>query len=1034
MHSLKRRTAAFVLTVTGVLAQTHPIGLFHEMQWRMIGPFRGGRTVAISGVPSRPGTFYMAANNGGVWKSTDYGRVWNPIFDGLATGSIGALAVATLDPDIIYVGSGEGLQRPDLSTGDGMFKSVDGGATWSHLGLPDAQQISSVIIDPTNPDRVFVAVLGHPYGPNTERGVFRTTDGGRTWQKVLYKDENTGAVDLAFDPVDAQTVYAVLWAARQMPWEIGGSFNGPGSELFRSTDGGTTWQPLTKGLPTISEGLGRIGIGTALSNPNRMYALVDASPERGGLYKSDDAGLSWKRVNSESRIWGRGSDFAGVRVDPRNPDIVYVANTSTYRSFDGGRTFTAIKGAPGGDDYHSIWVNPANPNVIELGSDQGATISVNGGRTWSSWYNQPTAQFYHVITDNRFPYWVYGGQQESGSAGVVSRSDYGEITFRDWHPVSVEEYGYVAPDPLNPNYIYGGKVTRFDQTTGSVRQVGPAVLRGGKYRFLRTAPLLFSPVDPHILYLGSQVLFQTSNGGDRWDIISPDLTRASWDMPPSVGIFATADPEKGKHRGVIYTIAPSYRDKNVIWIGTDDGLIQVTRDGGRNWSNVTPPALTPWSKVSIMDASHFDTDTAYAAVNRFRLDDLHPHIYRTHDGGKSWREIVKGLAENAPVNTVREDPVRKGLLYAGSERGVSVSFDDGENWEPLQNNLPATSIRDLVIHENDWVVGTHGRSFWILDDITPLRQMSSWTAPEARLFAPEPAWRVRNNQNPDTPLPPEEPAGQNPPDGAILHYYLPENTTGPATLDILDSKNQLIRRYSSTDKPEPIEPDLNVPTYWIRPDAILAATPGLHRFVWDLHETAPDVFSHEYPIAAVFADTPRLPEGPVVLPGQYTVRLSVGKFSSSQPLLVKMDPRVKASAGALAQQHDLASQITQLLHRDYEGVTRIRVLRAQLKKLAAPGPAAAEAAALDAKAASLIGAGSSSSAATEDLSRANNELAQLLALIDSADAAPTPQAVATVDDLQKSTEGLLGRWRDLETNDIPALNRKLKQAHLQPLP
>ncbi len=543
---------------------------------------------------------------------------------------------------------------------------------------------------------------------------------------------------------------------------------------------------------------------------------------------------------------------------------------------------------------------------------------------------------------------------------------------------------------MNPNFIYGGKVSRFDQTTGSVQQVGPSVLRSDKYRFLRTAPLLFSPVDPHVLYLGSQVLFQTSNGGNNWEIISPDLTRDSWDMPASVGIFSSADPEKGKHKGVIYTIAPSYREKNVIWIGTDDGLIQRTHDGGKTWTNVTPPALTPWSKVSIMDASHFDADTAYAAVNRFRLDDLHPHIYRTHDGGKTWQEIVQGLAENAPINTVREDPVRKGLLYAGSERGVSVSFNDGDTWEPLQNNLPATSIRDLVIHENDLVVGTHGRSFWILDDITPLREMSSWKSKEAHLFPPETAWRVRNNQNPDTPLPPEEPAGQNPPDGSILHYYLPDNAAGPATMEILDAQDRVIRRYSSTDKPDPIEPELNVPTYWIRPTEILAATPGLHRFIWDLHATPPEVFSHGYPIAAVFEDTPRLPLGPVVLPGKYTVRLTAGKFSASQSVTVKMDPRVKAPTSALVQQHALATQITSLLREDFDAVAQIRALPDALKKRA------------------------DTVALSEDLLQLNEKLSQLLDLIDSADAAPTSQAAVAVAELRKSTDARLAQWHDLQ--------------------
>ena len=531
-----------------------------------------------------------------------------------------------------------------------------------------------------------------------------------------------------------------------------------------------------------------------------------------------------------------------------------------YRSSDAGQTFTAIKGAPGGDDYHTIWINPEHPEIILLASDQGATITVNGGATWSSWYNQPTAQFYHVITDNRFPYWVYGGQQESGSAGVASRSDYGEITFREWHPVGVEEYGYVAPDPLNPNIIYGGKVTRFDRTTGQVQQVGPTV-RGGKYRFVRTMPLLFSPVDPHVLYLGSNVLFKTINGGRGWDIISPDLAREKYDVPPNVGVYTEEARKQATRRGVIYSIAPSHKDVNVIWAGTDDGLIHVTRDGGKIWKNVTPPSLTPWSKVSMLDASHFDDISVYAAINRFRLDDLKPHIYRTHDGGKTWKEIVSGLPD-APVNTVREDPVRKGLLYAGTELAVYVSFNDGDDWQPLQRNMPPISIRDLVIHDNDLVVGTHGRGFWILDDISPLRQINSEVAAtDAHLFRPAAAYRVHWNNNPDTPLPPEEPAGQNPPDGAILYYSLKSTASTAVTLEIFDSAKNLVRRYSSDDKPDPMDPTLNVPTYWVRPPAILAATAGMHRFVWDLRYPPPDAAAHEYPIAAIYRDTPRVSAG-----------------------------------------------------------------------------------------------------------------------------------------------------------------------------
>ena len=853
----------------------------------MIGPFRGGRTVGAAGIPGQPNVFYIGVNNGGVWKTDDYGLTWNPIFDDQPTGSIGTIAIAPSNPDVVYVGSGEGLQRPDLSVGDGIYKSTDGGKTWHHLGLADGQQIPAILVDPRDPNRVFVAALGHPYGPNSERGVFRSTDGGQTWRKVLYKDEHTGAVDLAFNPRNPRIVYAVLWQARQGPWE-NGAFSGPGSGLFKSIDGGDTWNQLTSGLPTFAQGLDRIGIGVGPGDGRRMYALVESDHDTGGLYRSNDAGATWRRVNGEQRIYGRGNDFACVRVDPKNRDVVYVANTTTYKSIDAGENFTAIKGAPGGDDYHTIWINPNNPDIILLAADQGATITVNGGRTWSSWYNQPTAQFYHVITDNQFPYWVYGGQQESGSVGISSRGNDGQITFREWHPVGAEEYGTIAPDPLDPNIVYGGKVTRYNKLTGEVQHVTPR----GNYRFLRTAPLLFSPIDPHILYLGAQAVVKTTNGGQSWDLISPDLSRESYEVPASVASYGAEAKRQATRRGVVYAIAASHFNVNTIWAGTDDGLIHVTRDGGKTWKNITPPALTPWSKVSQLDASHFDDESVYAAVNRFRLDDLHPHIYRTHDGGATWTETVRGLPD-APVNAVREDPVRKGLLFAATELAVFVSFNDGDDWQPLRLNMPATSIRDLVIHDDDLVVGTHGRGFWILDDMSALRQLTpEVVTADAHLFAPRPTFRLPRNTNTDTPLPPEEPAGKNPPDGAILHYCLKSDAAGPLILEVFDSNGRLVARFSSTDTAQPPSPTLDVPTYWIRPFQALSTRAGMHRFVWDLH-AAPQGGNGRrggYPISAIYRDTPSL-QGEWVAPGTYFVKLTAGGRTYTQPLVIKADPR-----------------------------------------------------------------------------------------------------------------------------------------------
>ena len=1012
------------------------------MKWRMIGPFRAGRTVGATGVPGQPNVFYIGVNNGGVWKTTDYGHTWKPIFDDQPTGSIGALAIAPSNPDTIYVGSGEGLQRPDLSTGDGIYKSTDGGKTWRHLGLRNAQQIGAILVHPRDPNLVYVAALGHPYGANEERGVFRSADGGETWQKVLYKDENTGAIALAFDPSNPKVIYTDLWSARQGPWE-NGSWQGPGSGLYKTSDGGDTWHQLTKGLPTFEQGLGRIGIAVAPSDPNTVYATVDAT-QLGGIYRSDDAGETWRRAGTDRRAWSRGSDFAEIDVDPRNKEIVYATAIAAYKSTDGGKTFTAFKGAPGGDDYHTLWINPENPQIMLFATDQGATISVNGGETWSSWYNQPTAQFYHVITDNQFPYWVYGGQQESGSAGVKSRGDNGAITFRDWRTVGVEEYGYVAPDPLHPNLIYGGKATRFDANTGQVQNVAPEILRSGKYRFLRTAPILFSPADPRVLYLAGNVLFKTTNGGSSWEVISPDLSREKPEVPASIGVFRRPEMATQPRRGVIYAVAPSPKDVNLIWAGTDDGLIHVTKDGGKTWKNVTPPAIDSWSKISQIDASHFDLNTAYVAVNRIRLDDQKPHIYRTTDGGTTWQEIVNGLPDG-PVNTVKEDPQRKGLLFAGTELAVFVSFDDGNNWQPLRLNMPATSIRDLVVHNDDVVVGTHGRSFWILDDITPLRQMNRGTSDAAaQLFAPQIAYRVQRNVNTDTPLPPEEPAGQNPPDGAIINYYLREDSRTPITLEIFDIKNQLVRRFSSDDKPMPVNPrDYAVPEYWFRPPQMLATKAGVQRFVWDLKYAPPAAFARGFPISAIYRDTPLYPLGPAVMPGNYTVKLTANGQSSTQPLTVKMDPRVNTPLPGLTQQFSLSLAAYQGMQQSFEAVDRIRKLRDQINQAIGKvgrGPLAEALSTLEKKAAAIGGEGRSDATSpglpggTIDLrdpnfTRLNGSFSSQLEHLQSADLPPTVPMVTASTELNKALTKLLADWETFKKKDVAAMNEQLRAAN-----
>lgn len=876
---LSRLLAALFLLASGISARAQVAPARYDcLTWRCIGPYRGGRTVGADGVVSKPNVLFIGVNNGGVWKTTDYGRTWNPIFDDQPTGSVGCLAVAQSRPDTIYVGSGEGLQRPDLSVGDGVYKTVDGGKTWINTGLKDGWQISDICVDPKNPDRAFAAVLGHPYGPNETRGLFRTLDGGKTWKKVLYKDENTGAVAVEIDPTNPKTVYCSLWSARQAPWE-NGAWQGKTSGLFKSTDGGATWKPINDGFPTPEQGLGRIGF--TVFNSKRLYATVDAT-ENAGIYRSDDGGKHWIQANSEPRVWSRGSDFAEVRVDPKQPDTVYAANTSTYKSVDAGKTFVCIKGAPGGDDYHTIWINPKNPEIMLLAADQGATISVNGGETWSSWYNQPTAQLYHVSTDNAFPYNVYGGQQESGSVGIASRGGDGQITFRDWHAVGAEEYAYVAADPLNPNLIYGSKGSRYDKRTGEMVSVRPKI---EGLRFLRTMPMLFSEADPRALYLASNRLLKTVDGGQNWEAISPDLSRETWDVPAP---FASVS-DSGKtmaRRGVIYSVAPSPTDPNLIWCGTDDGLLWLTRDGGKTWDNVTPKEIGSWSKIAQLDAGRFSPGTAYAAVNRLRCDDNKPYVYKTDDFGKTWKLIATGLPDNAPVNTVREDPKKPGLLYCGTERAVWFSVDDGARWNPLRNNMPATSIRDLVVHGDDLVVGTHGRSFWILDSVTALRQLSD--APVS-LYAPTVGYLVAWNRNTDTPLPPEEPAGKNPPDGVPLDYFLAKDAK-LVTLEALDAQGTVVRRWSSADKPEALDPlKITVDPRWARPWQGLSAIAGSHRFVWNLRLVAP---ASGLGMDAIWQDTPTS-KAPWVAPGTYTIRLIADGVVSEQKLDVRRDPRDK---------------------------------------------------------------------------------------------------------------------------------------------
>ncbi|HEY1911964.1 MAG TPA: hypothetical protein VGG73_13645 [Vicinamibacterales bacterium] len=885
-----------VSALSALQAQSQGINpaLFGGLRWRMIGPFRGGRVNSVSGVPGQPNSFYFGSVGGGVWKSTNSGRTWLPIFDSQPIASIGAIAVAGSNADVVYVGTGESDMRSQISYGNGVYKSRDAGRTWTHIGLDDTRQIARVLVDPKNPDVAFVAALGHAYGGNPDRGVFRTRDGGATWQKVLFRNNDVGAVDLAFDPANSQTIYAALWNTRRPPWSIYPPSYGPGSGLFKSTDGGTTWQPLTQGLP--NDGLGRIGIAVAPSAGQRVYAIVDA--KEGGLFRSDDGGTSWSKVSGDSRIWGRGWYFGKVVVDPKNPDLVYVSNTGVYRSRDGGRTFgEPFKGSPGGDDYHQLWIAPDDGSRMILGGDQGAVVSVDGLNehpTWSSWLNQPTAQVYRVAADNSFPYWVTGAQQDSGAVRVRSRGRFLGITMRDWEPLCAGgESGFTAPDPLDPDVVFGGTVEKCNVNTGKVDRISPEVDLPTPPRHTWTLPLVFSPADQHALYFSDQYLFKTSDGGQHWARISDDMTRENPGAPPNLDAATAADvPAQSKRLGVIYTIAPSPVRAPVLWIGTDDGYIHVTPDDGKTWQNVTPPGVSAWSKVVMLEASHFDANAAYAAVDRHRLEDNEPYLYRTRDAGKTWQKIVNGLPAGVYLQTIKEDPKRRGLLVAGTELGVFISFDEGDHWQSLQLNLPPCSMRDLAFHGDDLIVATHGRGFWLLDDISALRQVTPEIATAAaHLFKPADGILLPPNTDDGTPTQKDEPEAENAPIGAVIDYFIGAAPAGPVTMEILDAAGAVVRRYSSADPVPAIDPNtLNVNAVWQRPQQPLAAGAGMHRFVWD--------FRPEPPAAGGRGRGGRGGGGgggrggpPPVGPGAFTVRLTVEGRSYSQPLTVNPDPR-----------------------------------------------------------------------------------------------------------------------------------------------
>jgi photosystem II stability/assembly factor-like uncharacterized protein len=1044
LKNLKLSLYALVLGVVSLpaFAQTVPPELFSALKWRLIGPFRGGRAVAAAGIPGNATTFYFGAVDGGIWQTIDAGVVWKPIFDSQHVASIGALAVAPSDPQVIYAGTGESDIRSDLSSGDGVYKSTDGGQTWSNIGLHDSKQISRILVDPRDAKVVYVAALGHAYTPNAERGVFKSTDGGASWNKVLDQGPDIGASDLAIATENPNVLFATMWRARRPPWSTYAPIGGPGSGLYRSRDGGATWMHLTgTGLPDGDWGRTAVGVS---ADGKRVYALIDA--KKGGLYRSDDGGNSWTLANSDRRITGRAWYFGSITVDPQNPDVIYVPNVALYRSEDGGKTISVLRGAPGGDDYHQIWIDPKDSSRMVLATDQGTTVSLNYGKTWSTWYNQPTAQLYHVITDDRFPYAVYGNEQDSGAVGVWSRTDHGQITPRDWFTASGSESGYIAPDPNDPNILYVsetyGGISRFDLRTSFSQNVTPWPLQtwgteivDRKYRDPWTPVLLFSPFDKKTLYFGTQFVMKTLDGGLHWETISPDLTgstRREGDKKPEGS--ATVENAKERGYGVVYAIAPSGLNGDLIWAGSDTGLIHVTRDGGKMWKDVTPTGLTDWSKISLLEASHFDPAEAYAAVDRHRLDDRQPYLYRSRDYGATWQAITNGVSEPSFLRAVREDPQVRGLLYAATEFGVYVSFDDGDHWQSLQLNLPVTAVHDLVIHGDDLVIATHGRSFWILDDITPLRQASAaMKANTSWLYQPGRAVRVDNDTFAGSPLPPEEPTAENPPNGAVIDYYL-KTAANQAKLEIFDAKQVLVRRFSaehlSAELREIKHPPMAIAERWFPKPQPVEKSAGMHRFVWNLTWGNSGSNTEEIEDDDYFA-----PHPPRVVAGDYEVRLTVDGATWTQPLKVAMDPRCTATSDELQRQFELGRQIFAETIRSRQALAEIQSVQKQLSDLkldTAPTELKSAVAEVQAELTKII-EGSQSSSELTGLREANSGISAALGVVESSDRAVPSQAITLYEQSNQAVKARIADWARLKTGGLKQLNDQLKQAKLTPI-
>jgi len=1036
----------------GIHAQTD---LFKQLQYRSIGPYRGGRSAAVTGVPSQPNVYYYGATGGGVWKSTDGGINWESVSDGsvFGTGSVGAIAVADSDPNTIYVGMGESPIRGNVSHGDGVYKSTDAGKTWKRVGLEDTRQIPRIRVHPKNPDLVYVAALGHTWGPNDQRGVFRSKDGGKTWEKILNRGNKAGAIDLIIDPSNPNILYAGFWEVYRKPWTL--ESGGPGSGIFKSTDGGDTWNELTRnnGLPKGM--VGKVGIAVSPANSDRIWAIVEA--EDGGVFRSDNGGTTWTRVNEERRLRQRAWYYTRIYADPKNVDTVYVLNTGFYRSNDGGRTFTGI-GVPHGDN-HDLWVAPEDPNRMIESNDGGANVSFNGGRSWTD-QDQPTAQFYRVALDNDFPYNVYGAQQDNSTVRIASRTTEGGIGTSDWYDVGGGESGWIAPSPKDSQIVfagsYGGLTTRSDHRTGQQRDINPYPnnpMGAGadvlKYRFQWNFPLLFSPHDKDKLYCAANVLFATTDEGSSWQVISPDLTRNDKAKQGPSGGPITKDNTSVEYYATIFAVMESPVQAGTIWTGSDDGVVYLTRDGGKNWSNVSPPTgiMPEWIQINSLEASPFDPATAYLAATMYKWDDNKPYLYRTNDYGKTWKKITNGIPDTTFTRVIREDPNKRGLLYAGTETGMYVSFDNGDHWQSLQLNLPVVPITDLAIQkrEKELVVATQGRSFWILDDLPVLHEMMDdggfKAAGETKLYKPKESYRMPGG---GFPLGPTATLGRNPANGVVVYYSLKSKPTTDVDLEFLDSAGKSIRKFTARVKraegataPAPAGPPAGegggfggggapppVPT-----------EVGLNRFVWDTRY--PDAV--RFPGMILWAGETR---GPKLAPGSYQVKLTADGKSYTQSFEIKSDPRLTTSPADYAKQVELGLKIRDKLTETHNAIIQIRDVRKQvedlLKRVAGqPNFKVVNDAgtALNKKLTTIEETlyQTKNQSNQDPLNfpiRLNNKLAALGGVVGSAETAPTAQSYAVYDEVVTQIDAELQKLAGLMRTDVPAFNQLVRDQNI----